>query len=136
MRAVAPRAQGADPKTAHSFRYPFSIWYAIAVFIGMFWDFAVTSVIKVLTQTFFFLKSWTRLLLLCDCSHKSAFVSAPGADDPCPRTTGRGRNPDYLPGAYLEAYHRPNRRCASVDATPSIIHPSSEDMEGSTSAVP
>ena len=60
MRAVAPRAQGADPKTAHSFRYPPSVRgtqlgipvLGIAVFIGMFWDFAVTSAIEVLTQTF------------------------------------------------------------------------------------
>ena len=76
--------------------------------------------------------------MLCDCSYR--FVIAPGADCPCPLTKGRGRNsrcgPDHSPGAYLEAYHRPNLRCASVDATPSIDHPdSSEDGGVSTSAV-
>ena len=53
---------------------------------------------------------------------------------PRPRTTSRGRNsgngPDHSPEAYLEAYHRPNCRCASGDATPSADHPeSSEDVE-------
>ena len=41
------------------------------------------------------------------------------------------------PGAYIEAYHRPNRRCASGDATPSIAHPgSAKDVGSSTSAFP
>ena len=82
-----------------------------------------------------FRKSWTRLLMLCDCSHKSTFVRAHGADCPCPRTTGRGRNsrcgPDLSPGAFLE------RQCSCGDATPYTVHPDiSEDREGSTSAVP
>ena len=36
-RAVAPRAQGADPRTAQLFRYQLGI----AVLIGMFWDFGL-----------------------------------------------------------------------------------------------
>ena len=36
-RAVAPRAQGADPSTAHLFRYPFST-YAIGTFLAVFTD--------------------------------------------------------------------------------------------------
>ena len=88
-----------------------------------------------------FRTSWTRSLRLCDCSHRSAFSSAPWADCPRPRATSRGRNsgsgPDHSPGACLGAYHRPNRRCASGDATPSTDHPDrSEDSGGSTSAVP
>ena len=71
------------------------------------------------------------MLLLCDCSHRSASVSAPGTDCQYPRTTGRGRNSRC--GRVLSPW---NRRCASVSATPSIVHPdSSEDRERSTSAV-
>ena len=45
--------------------------------------------------------------------------------------------PDHSPGAYLRAYHRLNRQCASGDTTPSTDRPeSSEDSEGSTSAGP
>ena len=39
---------------------------------------------------------------------------------PEPQVVGRnsGRGPDHSPGTYLESYRRPNRRCASCDATP------------------
>ena len=38
---------------------------------------------------------------------------------PVPQVVGEivESGPDHSPGAYLEAYHRPNRRCASGDAT-------------------
>ena len=67
-------------------------------------------------------------------------VQQRGADSPRPRITSRGRNcrsgPDHCPRAYLEAYHRPNRRCVSGDATPSTDNPdSSEDSGNSTNTV-
>ena len=41
-----------------------------------------------------------------------------------------------IPSAYLEAYHRLNRRCASCEATPNIAHPdSAKDIGSSSSAV-
>ena len=47
---MAPRAPGADPRTAHPSGIPslFGTLLGIAVFIGMFWDF--------LTQTFVLLQ--------------------------------------------------------------------------------
>ena len=57
---------------------------------------------------------------------------------PVPQVVGETveSGPDHSPGAYLEAYHRPNRRCASGDANASTDHPDSpEDNSGSTSAV-
>ena len=79
--------------------------------------------------------------MLCDCSHRSAFVRAPGTDCPRPRTTVRGRNsrygPDHSPVSFLEVFHRWNRQCASGVSTPDTDHPdSAEDREGSTSAIP
>ena len=75
--------------------------------------------------------------MLCDCSHSSAFVSAPGADCPCPET----QVVEEIAGVIQffpkrEVFHRWYRQCASGDATPGTVLPdSSEDREGSTSAV-
>ena len=74
--------------------------------------------------------------MLCDCSHRSAFVRAHGAD--CPRP-----EPQVLEeiAGMVQIIHSPGalfvRQCSSGDATPDTVHPdSSEDREVSTSAVP
>ena len=54
MRAVAPRlrAPSQKPRILSGIPSVFCTQLGTAVFIGMFWNFAVTSALKVLTQTY------------------------------------------------------------------------------------
>ena len=108
MRAVAPRAQGADPKTVQSFRYPPSVhgtWLGIAVFIGMFWDFMAVFIVS-------------RLGAVCPCPPEPQVVE---------------EIVQFIPQVLFSKFFID---CIS-DATPVTVHPdSSEDREGSTNAVP
>ena len=93
----------------------FGTQLGIAVCIGMFWDFAVTSAIEVdeivdavrlIPQERVCQRTWSRLSM--SPNHRSWSSSFPK-----------------------------NRPCASGVATPDTVHPDSlEDREGSTSAVP
>ena len=79
---MAPRAQGADPRTAQSFRYPPSVHgtqLGIAVFIGMFWEVTnesvpqvvdeIVDVVRLISQERVCRRTWSRLSM--STNHRS-----------------------------------------------------------------